>query len=189
MNLKYCASLLLVLVSVSCITVDADLNDYPIILSIDELAEYYGLKIDTTGEFEKTQLIKYIDGSIDLDYEYDMIETGIYDPIYYSISIEVAKTIKDAQESYDVVKGAFNIGYKISGLGTIEIDSLKLPGDENFYAISTYEDEPNGIIYMTRKGSRNFSLIMSGMYTTDHSIILDLINPKIEDLESFTIEE
>ena len=40
---------------------------------------------------------------------------------------------------------------------------------------------------MVRKGKKIYSLVVSGMYTTDHSLIYDLVLPQLEELESLDL--
>lgn len=180
--------LLTVVIAVSCTTQkDVDINDYPIITTIDELSDYYDLKIDDTGKFETTTITKYFGGSFELEYAYELLETEEYDPLYYSITVEKEGTVKDAMEVYIIGKSAVKLVGNSFDQGTIEIDSLQLPGDDSYYALRTFEGEPNGMFYIVRKGTRIFTMMISGMYTTDHSLINDILNPKIERLEEFDL--
>lgn len=176
------------MLGISCTTKNnVDVKDYPIITTVGDLSNYYELNIDTSGNFEKTSLISYFDGSKELSYEYDLLETEQFDPLYYSISVTQEKTIKDAKESYAIEMGALKLVGNSFEQGTIDIDSLVLPGDENYYALRTYEGSTNGLFFMVRKGKKIYSLVVSGMYTTDHSLIYDLVLPQLEELESLDL--
>ena len=177
-----------VVVAVSCSTRnDVDIKDYPIVTTINELSDYYGLKIDNSGKYETTSITNYFDGSSELEYAYELLESEEYDPLFYSITIEKERTIKDAKEVYWLGKGAVELVGNSFDQGTIEIDSLQLPGDDSYYALRTLEGEPNGMFYIVRKGTTIYSMMLSGIYTSDHSLITDLLIPKITHLEEFEI--
>jgi hypothetical protein len=173
---------------ISCTTQkDVNLNNYPIVTTIKELSEYYDLKIDTTGIYETANITKYFDGSFELEYSYELLESEKYDPLIYSLTFLKEASIKDAKQSFTINKGALKLVGNSFEQGTIEIDSLKLPGDESYYALRTLNGEPSGMFYMTRKGKSVCTMIISGMYTTDHSLIYDLLIPKNKNLEKLEI--
>ena len=180
--------LFLVLVTFSCITRnDVDIKDYPIVTTINELSDYYDLKIDNSGKYETTSITNYFDGSSELEYAYELLESEEYDPLYYSITIAKERTIKDAKESYWLGKGAVKLLGNSFDQGAIEIDSLQLPGDDSYYAFRTLDGEPNGMFFIVRKGTTIYTMILSGIYTSDHSLITDLLIPKITNLEEIEI--
>ena len=180
--------LLVVVVTVSCSTRnDIDIKDYPIVTTINELSEYYDLKIDNSGKYETTSITNYFDGTFELEYAYELLESEEYDPLFYSITIDKERTIKDAKEVYILGKGAIKLVGNSFDQGTIEIDSLQLPGDDSYYALRTFEGEPNGMLYIVRKGTRIYTMMISGIYTSDHSLITDLLIPKTTHLEEFEI--
>ena len=182
--------ILLVLVAVSCSTRnDVDIKAYPIVTTINELSDYYDLKIDNSGKYETASITNYFDGSSGLEYAYELLESEEYDPLFYSITIEKERTIKDAKEVYWLEKGAIKLVANSFDQGTVEIDSLQLPGDDSYYALRTHEGEPNGMIYMVRKGTIIYTMVISGLYTIDNSLINDLLIPKLTHLEEFEIIE
>lgn len=170
----------------SCISEnDVDITKYPMVTTASELAQYYELNLELSGNREETSVNKYIDGSFDLEYTYDFTETDRYDPLYYSITITKERSIKDAKQTFSLTNGAISLVSNSFSSDTIEIDTLDLPGDENYYAISTYEGQKHGVLFSMRKGKIVYNLITSGIYTDDHSILLELILPEIENMEHF----
>ncbi len=141
--------LLIVMTMISCTTKnDVDISKYPIITTAKEFKEFYNLSLDTSGKYEESNITKYFDGSFELEYIYDLIETEKHDPLFYSITIEKGPTLNDAKQTYIFGKGAVNLVVNSFSQGSIEIDSLKLPGDESYYSIRTYEGEPNGVFIL-----------------------------------------
>lgn len=173
----------------SCKSIDnVDISKYPMITTAKELAEYYNLVLDTTGGHERSKITKYFDGSVDLEYTYDFLETETFDPLFYSVTIDKERTTSDALQTYVISKGAVKLVMNSGGQGSTKIESLDLPGDDSFYALRTYNGEPNGIYFTMRQGKVVYTLIMSGLYSEDHGLLLDVILPEIENLELFEIK-
>lgn len=138
----------ILMLGISCTTKNnVDVKDYPIITTVGDLSNYYELNIDTSGNFEKTSLISYFDGSKELSYEYDLLETEQFDPLYYSISVTQEKTIKDAKESYAIEMGALKLVGNSFEQGTIDIDSLVLPGDEKLLRLKNIRRKHEWFIF------------------------------------------
>jgi len=181
--------LILLIFIISCTSDnDVDISKYPIITTVTELSKSYDVSLDLSGNYEKSTITKYIDGSYELEYTYDLLETDEFDPLFYSITITKERTVKDAIESYHLTKGAVNLVSNSFSQGTIKVDTLELPGDESYYAIRTYNGEQNGVLFTIRKGRFIYDLITSGIYTDDHSLIVDLIIPDIENLVDFKLK-
>ena len=164
---------------------DLDIKDYSIITSINELSEYFDLKIDKSGKYETASITNYFDGSTELEYAYELLESQKYDPLYYSITVDKEWSIKDAKEVYLLGKGALSLVGNSFGQGTKEIDTIKLPGDNSYYALRTLDGEPNGMFYIVRQGRTVYTMMVSGLYTPDHSLLLDLLIPKTVNLDKF----
>jgi len=164
-------------------------SEYEIITTAKEINNYYNISLDTTGSSEEGRIRKFIDGSYELKYSYDLLETEEFHPLFYSIKIEVEPTASDAIENFGLSKKILFATNKTIGQKVIEIDSLELPGDQNYYAIRTSENKPVGLFFLIRKGNRIYTIIMSGLYSSDHSLILDLVIPKLKDLDNFTLLE
>jgi len=186
--MKIVGYLALILIVVSCSTKEnIDISKYPIVPTIKDLLKLYDLKLDTTDKNISTSITKYFDGAKELDYTYELIETNKFDPLLYSVNINRDRSISDAKQTFSLGKNAIILAGKAFDQGVIEIDTLDLGGDDNYYALRTYKDQPNGILFMMREGKCTYTLIVSGFYTTDHSIISDLVLPKLEGLEDFNI--
>jgi hypothetical protein len=185
------ALILLLLVSLaSCTTKNnIDINTYPIVTTVAQLADYYILNVDTVGTYETTDITTYFDGSVELEYTYELLESEVLDPLYYSITIEKERTLKDAKEMYLIGLGAVKLVGNSFGQGTEKIESIDIPGDQSYYALRTLDGEPNGMFLSVRKGTRIFTMMVSGLYTSDHSLVTDLIIPKLQNLEHFKFIE
>ncbi|WP_298506542.1 hypothetical protein [uncultured Maribacter sp.] len=166
-----------------------DISKYPIVTTIKEVSKEYDIQVDLSGKSETSSLTKYLDGSIELEYTYDLIETDFYTPLFYSITITKDKTIKDAKENYKLSNDALGLVVNSFGQGTEEVTNMDLPGDENYYANRTYDGAPNGFLFSMREGVYSYSLIVSGIYMEDNSFIYDVILPEIQNLKDFDVME
>lgn len=188
--MKRALIIVLVIITTSCSTRnDLDITDYPMVTTINEISEYYGLKIDTSGKYETSSITNYFDGTMELEYSYELLESEAYDPLFYSISIEKERTVKDAKELYFLSKAAVKLVGNSFKQSTVAIDSLQLSGDDTYYALRMFEGVPNGMFYMVRKETVVYTMMVSGFYTTDHSLINDLLIPKITHLAEFKLIE
>ncbi len=165
-----------------------DYLNYDILTTAKEICLFYDFPLDTTGVHETAEIVTFYDKSYELKYSYDYLETNEYNPLFYSIKIEVENSIEEATRDFNLNKVALKTTNKTIGLELEEIDSLILPGDQNYYAIRTKDKSPNGIFLIIRKNKVVYTLIMSGLYSSDNSLLNDLILPKIEKLETFKIE-
>lgn len=166
---------------------DVNSRDYAIITPVKEVSEFYEIPLDTSGTKEKTEVVKYIDGSAELSYTYDFIETEEFVPLFYTIKVEKERSVKDAMEVFLLTKTTFKATNAAVGLTLNEVDEIALPGEQTYYAIRLKNNEPNGIILIIRKNSTVYSLITSGLYSSDHSLVTDLVLPKLDNLESIVI--
>ena len=64
-----------------------DFSEYDILTTANELVQYYDISLDTSGLFEMARIRKYIDGAYELKYEYDLMESETFLPLFYSIKI------------------------------------------------------------------------------------------------------
>lgn len=187
--MRFLFKILFPLLFLSCATKEnLDVSEFPIITSVAELSEYYGLNLDSSGKYESLTATRYFDGSKDLDYMYELAETTTFDPLYYYVTITQESSMGDARNSYNLSKKAFSLVGNSFDQEIIQIDSLDLPGDEYYYALRTYEGLPNGMYYTVRKGTRIYTMTISGLYSSDHSLLYDLILPRIENLETYQIK-
>ena len=188
--MRYCIGLLIGLFFCGCTQKeDIDVSKYPIITTVHDLADLYDVAVDTSGQFETVTLSQYFDGSFELEYDYELIDSEEYDPLIYSISVSGERNAKEAAESFTILKGTLEVFANTAGQSTTVIDSLDLPGDEYYYALREYDGEPNGLLYLVRIDKNIYFLSMSGLYSSDHGFLYDLILPKIEELKAFELKE
>jgi hypothetical protein len=167
----------------------ADLEKYKIFTTAKEISSFYNIPLDTSGLHENVRLRKFINGTIDLKYQYDLKESSDFSPLFYSIRIEIEPNENEAVNTFTLTKTILLATNSATGREVIVIDSLALPGDQNFYAVRTKDNEPNGVFLLIRENNRIYTLTMSGLYSSDNSLIVDLILPKIENLGTFPLNK
>ena len=75
------------------------------------------------------------------------------------------------------------------GMPCREIENTITWGDENYYAIREKKGNPVGLLFMGRLNNKVYTLIMAGLYSSDHSLITDLVLPKLQHIEGFQIKD
>ncbi|MCD4820298.1 MAG: hypothetical protein K8S23_16590 [Candidatus Cloacimonetes bacterium] len=76
----------------------------------------------------------------------------------------------------------FNIAFDLTSKNSIKIDSLSLPGDQNYYGIFNEVNEYSVLLLIIRKNKIVYSYMMYGNFNPDHSFITELILPKIAQI-------
>lgn len=160
-----------------------DYSKYDMFVTAKELSEFYKIQLDTSGKSESCQLWNFSDGSFEIKYTYN------HPDLFYSIDIERELNKNEAIDDFILTKNTFLKANKIRGFGIREIDSIKFSFNQSYYAYRIKNDSPHGVFFTVRKNNVIYTLIMSGFYSSDQSLIHSLILPKIKNLEDFRIIE
>ncbi len=169
-------------------TKEIDPNEYPFLLIAKNL-QIYDIELDLSGASEKAYQKKWINGAYDIKYEYDRRDSDNFDPLFFSTKLEVDKSIAKAKETY---KDGLKVITKMSsaaGMPCIKIKNKTKWGDENYYALRLKEGNPVGMIFTGRLKNKVYTIIMAGLYSSDHSLMTDLVLPKLQSIDSFQIKE
>lgn len=132
-----------------------------------------------------------IDGSTELEYEYDSDRAGDTNFLYLTADVSLDSTELEAQESFKLAVGAYKIGLKIGGATAEEKPELITLGDENYSALIRVDDEPMGNIVLVRHGRIIHSLLIMGLYFEEQIDLEGLFLQALEnaDPEKFGIPE
>ena len=76
-----------------------------------------------------------------------------------------------------------------AGMPCREIKNKIKWGDENYYAIREKNGNPVGMIFKGRLNNKIYTIIMAGLYSSDHSLLTDLVLPKLQNIDGFKITE
>jgi hypothetical protein len=125
---------------------------------------------------------KYLDGSYDIEYEFD--DPANEDAPYVMCSITVEKKISDALISYKAMHAGLNIGFAAEGEVELEErNSLFQWGAASKFSLIMYEGAPVGMVFSARKDIRVFLISVSGVYSDDPGPIEDLLIDQLRALE------
>ena len=183
-------ALLLLMVTACSTNKQVDYKVYDEIIDSAEMMSYFeDLTLDTTGNSESAMILKYFDGSTDLEYEYDQGEDPSYDALYYAITVTTEKSTRSAREAFGLTKSGLVAGTKLFGGNTHEVEDIDLPGEQNYYATLHNEYGQFGFIFVTRSGKIIYSFILSGIFTEDHYTLNEVVLPNIQNLHNFTLLE
>lgn len=141
----------------------------------DQLEDF---KADPSKETFSKQ--RYIDGSYDLDYEYSD------DTLYVNCSIAVEKTVSDASSSFVGLWAGTKIGISFDSEIQFEEHSQWFRwGDQSRFAMLKMNGQTIGHMLITRKGTRVFYLVFSGLYFDDPGAFGEFVNPTLSRLDSY----
>jgi len=169
-------------------TKEIDPEDYPFLLLAKDL-QIYNLKLDLSGSAEKARLKKWINGVYDIKYEYDRRDSDDFNTLFFSVKLEIEKNTKEAKETYNEGLAVVTKTSAVVGMPCREIKNTIKWGDENYYAVREKSGNPVGLIFKGRLNNKVYTIIMAGLYSSDHSLITDLVIPKLQNIDDFQIKE
>lgn len=169
-------------------TVEINPEDYPFLLRAKDL-QIYNIRLDLSGSAEKSHLKKWIDGVYDIKYEYDRRDSDDFNTLFFSVKLEIDKNKREAKASYKNSLAVITKTSSAAGMPCREIKNKIKWGDENYYAIRERNGKPVGLIFKGRLKSKIYTLIMAGLYSSDHSLITDLVLPKLQNIDAFQIRK
>jgi len=169
-------------------TKEIDPKEYPFLLVAKDL-QVYDLELDLSGASEKAYQKKWINGAYDIKYEYDRRDSDNFDPLFFSSKLEIDKSIAKAKETYrDGLKVITKMS-SVAGMSCREIKNKIKWGDEHYYALRLKEGNLVGMIFSCRLKNKVYTIIMAGLYSSDHSLMTDLVMPKLQSIDNFQIKE
>lgn len=125
----------------------------------------------------------------DIKYEYDRRDSDDFHTLFFSVKLEIEKNKTEAKKTYKEGLAVITTTSSAAGMPCKEIKNTIKWGDENYYAIRKRNGNPVGLIFMGRLNNKVYTLIMAGLYSSDHSLITDLVIPKLQHINDFQIEE
>ena len=150
--------------------------DRAMLITIEDLAPWIEVTPDPSAATLKK--LRYVDFSHDLTYEYEDEE------MYLDCEITVERKLSDAVTSYHFLNAGMRVGLSIA-MTLVDADHLLEWGDASKCSIIQYEDEPVGNYFITRRGTRIFTFLITGAYFDDPSLFSGLLTPFLEKLDSY----
>jgi hypothetical protein len=169
-------------------TKEIDPEDYPFLLLAKDL-QVYNIKLDLSGSAEKARIKKWINGVYDIKYEYDRRDSDDFNALFFSVKLEIEKNKKEAKETYREGLAVITKTSAAVGMPCREIKNTIKWGDENYYAVREKNGSPVGLIFKGRLNNKVYTIIMAGLYSSDHSLITDLVIPRLQNIDDFQVKE
>ncbi|MDY7228559.1 hypothetical protein [Hyalangium rubrum] len=130
---------------------------------------------------EKLTKKKGLDGTIELEYLYDLSNRGLY----LASMVTTDTTASSAKATYTSLRVGQGLGLSIagdSGTKMEERDDLFTWGDESRTALITNKGKPVGNVFTARKGRHSYTFVLVGVYFDSNETLSDLLLPKLERL-------
>jgi len=156
-------------------------NDKSALLTVEDVALWVeGFSPNLSLEsFSKK---KYLDGSYDIDYEFD--DPSEESAPYVMCSIAMEPKASDALISYKAMQAGLHIGFGAEeGVEQVERNDLFQWGDSSKFCLLEAEGVPVGVVFSARKETRVFLISISGVYFDDSAAIEELLGEKLRALE------
>ena len=156
-------------------------NDMAALLTIEDVALWME-DFAPDKSLESFSKKKFLDGSYEIDYEFD--DPSDEDAPFVMCSIAVEPKASDALISYTAMHAGLNIGFgSEEGVKQVERNDLFKWGDSSKFCLLEAEGAPVGVVFSARKDTRVFLITVSGIYFDDSSDIEELLGKKLRDLE------
>jgi hypothetical protein len=164
-------------------------ENYPILTTVNDIVQEIDILLDTSGKSDSAVARILIDGTQEIEYVYDLRKSPHFEPVSYNLTIRRPPEAGLAKRLYSSIKRSAIKTSAKSGTILKENKEIKANSDSCYYALRIDNGKPTGIIFMALKKNVVYTFILTGFYTSDDSLVIQLILPKIEHLESFKIEE
>lgn len=160
--------------------------DKAILITADELAEH-APGITPRASLAKISKQRFFDGSHTLSYEYNF-QNDPEHPLYLRCAVHVERNDREARTTYSSLGIGLKAGFAMVRGTKIEEephDELLKWGDESRAELLLANDKPIGNVFVTRKGSRVFHVMFSGVFFRQPSAFQELVMPKLDALEQY----
>jgi hypothetical protein len=153
-------------------------SDKAPLLRVGDLVPY-GFNFENIERYETFTKTKSIEGSYDIDYEFDVPDTEDK-RLFLHVTVSVARKKSDARINEGAESIALRYALKAKGIEEEEIPNFYRYGDASSFYLLKKEGKSVGNYFTVREGNKTYSLIMSGMYFDDPALWKELIEPKLK---------
>jgi len=154
-------------------------GDLDALVTAADLLAATGQDAEVDPKLEVTGRKKYIDGSVDLSYEYEQKDP----PMYVSTSVTLEKNADDARTSFLTTSAGGGLGVAVAGGSDVKLEDrpgLLKWGDQSKTQILMASGKPAGNFIVVRKGTHVFMTTFAGVYYDDAQALTSLLEPKLE---------
>jgi len=139
-------------------------------------------KLKSMKSFTKA---KVIDGSYDVEYEFETPDAEQKDPLFLYVLVSVGKKKSDAQIAQGGEKLALLYTLKAKGIEDEEIPNFYSYGDASYFYLLKKEGKPIGNYFTVREGSKTYTVVLSGMYFDDPEVWKEIMEPKLKQFSAY----
>ncbi len=149
------------------------------VFTMAELASR-GVEQAKLSEREEWTAKKNLDGSLEIEYEYDPEKSGDDEPFRLLSSVEINPSESDARESFGMAITAYGVGLRIGG-ATAQKQEYMVPwADQSHFALIQGEDISVGNLAIIRKGNRLHAILLIGYCFQDPADLAEALRSKVE---------
>jgi hypothetical protein len=160
-------------------------NEKSLFVRAGDLTDY-GLE-SADARYEKFTKTKLFDGSVQVEYEYEVPETAAGDHVFLYSCVTIEHKKADAIASQGVEQAGIAVGLLGTDVSLKEVEGFYAYGDSaRFYEITNKEGAKVGNYFTTREGAKVYSLIIAGFYTEDREIWVEMIGDKLKRFSAYT---
>lgn len=159
-------------------------SDKTLFLRAQDLIDY-GYGFQGVEKYESFTKAKVIDGSYDVEYEFETPEGERDNPLLLYVLVSVGKKKSDAQLSQGGEKIAVLYTLKAQGIEREEIPNFYRYGDSSAFYLLKKAGKPIGNYFTVREGSKTYTLILSGMYFDDPEVWKEIMEPKLKQFSVY----
>lgn len=162
-----------------------------LLITYEDLSDFidYDLEVESCETYTG---VKNLDGSIELDYEFDYEKNENNETLLYlSSGLEIDRTVSDAKENFKIIVGAFKVGAFIGDkdVKIVKDDNLFSWGDESYCAYMELDEIKFGNIFAFRKENKIFYLLLTGTYFDDTEITSELLLEKLNAFSEYNFSD
>jgi hypothetical protein len=155
-----------------------------VLLTIDKLSEFVEVEADPSRG--KLRSIRHFDGSRELTYEYESQDTE--DALYLSSSVTLERRVSDARTVYLGSTLGFKLGMALEGenaLREVARPELFQWGDESRAVVLMKGEEPVGNLFVARKGTKVFLVILVGVFFDERETVDAALGPVLQRIDTY----
>lgn len=183
-RLALCIIFVLSICACGCVSRKIGENEKSLLLSINDIKANNTLPAFQTASCENYAGKKFINGSIEITYEFDSRKNPANKNAFLMLKsiITTMPSVSRADTSFEQRLQGYKIGLSI---GNKEVKLMEDPalftwGDENYSAYLTIKGKKLGTYVMTRKGNVIYTIMTVGFYINKPDVMLKLLQPKLK---------
>jgi hypothetical protein len=156
-----------------------------IVTTASYLAEW-SEDLDPSLGVESLNMMRFIDGTVDLEYEYEHPDSDENSFLYISCAVTIDTSATDARITYETEGAGASFGFGLFGVERQDRPDLFSWGRKSDSALLIGEDGAVvGNYFACLKGQRSFRWIVVGLYWDEPGSLREVLEPVLERLEDY----